>query len=130
MNQNYILIGAAIVAVIIGGVFLGQKLKKRNLPPGNMNQINPTSETGTTINSPIAGQPQVKVSTSKGDFTIELRPEVDNAAVVQLLGKISSGECDNRTVSECGLVDKSYVQVISGQLTPDAKISSIFILSK
>lgn len=97
MNRNYLLLGAAIVAVIIGGVFLGQKLKNRNLPIGTMNQATPTSNSVGTTQTPIAGRPQVKISTSKGDITLELRPDVAPKTVANYLGKWSRGECDNRT---------------------------------
>jgi len=62
-----------------------------------MNQTNPTSETDTAINKPIVGRPQVKISTSKGDITLELRPDVAPKTVANYLGKWSRGECDNRT---------------------------------
>jgi len=98
VNRNYLLIGAAIVAVIIGGVFLGQKLRKRNLSTGSMTQATPTSssQTGTTEN-PIPGKPQVKISTAKGDIVIELLPNIAPKTVANYLSKWSRGECDNLT---------------------------------
>ena len=96
MSRNNILIGAAIVAVIIGGVFVSQKLKKRNLPTGNMSQTTSTTEETGSVQNPISGKPQVKISTSKGDITVELRPDIAPKTVANYLGKWSRGECDNR----------------------------------
>lgn len=53
-------------------------------------------DTNPTIN-PIPGKPQVKVATSKGDFIIELRPDIAPETVANFLGKWSRGECDNLT---------------------------------
>ena len=85
------------MAVIIGGVFLGQKLKTRNLPAGTMTQATPTPSAAAPAQNPIAGRPQVKISTSKGDITIELRPDAAPQTVANFLGKWSRGECDNLT---------------------------------
>ena len=97
MNRNYLLLGAVIVAVIVGGVYLGQRLKNKKLPTGTMNQATPTSNSIGTTQTPIVGRPQVKISTSKGDITLELRPDVAPKTVANYLGKWSRGECDNRT---------------------------------
>lgn len=96
MNKNSVLVGALVVAVIIGGVFLGQKLKKRNLPTGNMNLTNPTSESDSATNRPIVGRPQVKISTSKGDITLELRPDVAPKTVANFLNKWSNDYCNDK----------------------------------
>lgn len=94
-----------------------------------MTQASPTPQTEASA-SPIPGQPQVKVNTAAGEAIVELRPDIDNAAVASLLAKLSRGECNNQTVSDCGLTGKNYIRVISGQLTSDAKISSTLILGK
>ncbi len=129
MNRNSLLIGLAAVVAIGGGVFLAQRLRNRSLPTGNMTQASPTPETGT-IASPIPGQPQVKVNTVQGEAIVELHPQIDNLAVAELLAKFSRGECDNLTVTQCGLADKNYVRVISGTLTASAKILSTILLGK
>ena len=96
MNRNSILIGIAIILVIIGGVYLANRLRNRKLPDGSMTQASPTPTTGTS-ESPIPGKPQVKITTSKGDIVIELRPDVAPKTVANFLGKWSRGECDGRT---------------------------------
>ncbi len=95
-DRNTIWVGLAVVLVIVGGVFLSQRLRKRNLPTGNMTQASPTPTAGTS-ESPIPGKPQVKITTSKGDIVIELRPDVAPKTVANYLGLWSRGECNGRT---------------------------------
>lgn len=96
MERNRISIGVAVILVIIGGIFLANRLKNRSLPDGNMTQSTPSPATGS-IDSPIQGKPQVKIATSKGDLVIELRPDVAPKTVAHFLGKWSRGECDGLT---------------------------------
>lgn len=129
MNRNSLLLAAAVVAAVVGGVFLARRLRQRNLPEGKMTQTSPPPQT-VAVASPIPGRPQVQITTTSGSAIVELRPDIDNAAVANLLAKLSRGECVDQTTTDCGLINKNFIQVISGQLPPDAKISSAFILGK
>ncbi|MBI5358566.1 peptidylprolyl isomerase [Candidatus Amesbacteria bacterium] len=42
-------------------------------------------------------RPQVKINTSKGDFVIELRPDLAPKTVANFLAKFNSGYCNNLT---------------------------------
>jgi len=97
LERNTVFIGLAIVLVIVGGVFLANRLRKRNLPTGNISQSTPTPTTASSTENPIPGKPQVKISTAKGDIVIELRPDIAPKTVANYLGKWSRGECDGRT---------------------------------
>lgn len=133
MNRNSAIAAAVVIAVVVAGVVISRGLKTRPLPSGQVSQTAPAASptaASQAASQPLTGKPRVIISTTKGDVTLELRPQVDNGAVAQLLGKISRGECDNQTVSDCGLADKSYIRVISGQLTPGDKIISTTVLTK
>lgn len=144
MNRNNLLIGAAIVAVVVGGVFLGQRLRNRSLPDAAMTQATPTPTTGTVAN-PISGKPQVRITVAnKGTLEVELDPNSNMEAVANFLGKWSRGECDNQTLSQCGITIKSDGTVTDSlgniigkvigptelSLSSEDQISSTLILSK
>jgi cyclophilin family peptidyl-prolyl cis-trans isomerase len=97
MNRNLI-IGITTVAVaILLGLFIVSRYKSnQTLPTGDMTQDQMT-QTPTTNTEAITGKPQVRISTSKGDFVIELRPDVAPKTVANFLNKFSSGFCDNLT---------------------------------
>ena len=51
----------------------------------------------TLTSAPISGRPQVQISTSKGDFVIELRPDVAPKTVANFLGLFAQGKCNSLT---------------------------------
>ncbi len=95
MNRNYIFAAVAVIVVIILGIVLGNRFKSRNLPNGQMTQPSPTTAASP---SPIAitGKPQVQFTTSKGDFVIELRPDVAPKTVANFLNKWANGYCNDK----------------------------------
>jgi len=48
-------------------------------------------------NQPISGHPQVQISTPKGDFVLELRPDLAPKTVGNFLGRFAQGQCDGLT---------------------------------
>lgn len=97
MNRNSLIAAIIIIiAAIIAGLVISQKYKKI-LTTGKITQATPTAGESGTLQQPLKTKPQVLISTSKGDFTIELRPDVAPKTVTNFLAKFSSGYCDNLT---------------------------------
>ncbi len=69
----------------------------KNLPNGKMTQEGATNSATTTQNEAIKTRPQVQVSTSKGDFVIELRPDVAPKTVTNFLTKFANDYCNGLT---------------------------------
>lgn len=96
MNRNSLIVAIVIIAVIIAGLVISQKYKK-TLTTGKISQATPTAGESGTLQQPLNTRPQVQISTPKGDFVIELRPDVAPKTVTNFLAKFSSGYCDNLT---------------------------------
>ena len=96
MNKNALIVLIAIVLVIIGAVLIGRTIKNRQLTTGlvTQNQLEMSPLPGSVA---LKARPQVSISTSKGDFTIELRPDVAPKTVANFLAKFSLGYCNNLT---------------------------------
>ena len=96
MNKNALVALVVVVLVIIGAVLISWTVKNRQLSTGKVTQNQPEM-------SPLPGsealktRPQVSISTSKGDFTIELRPDIAPKTVANFLSKFSLGYCNNLT---------------------------------
>lgn len=97
MLRNYLIAGISIILVVVGGYLLGQNLKEKPLPTGTISQTTMPLTTTTTAETPITGKPLVTISTSKGDITIEMRPDVAPKTVANFLEKFTSGYCNNLT---------------------------------
>ncbi len=96
MNRNSLIVAIVVIAIIIVGLLVSQK-HKRTLTPGKITQATPTAGESGTLQQPLETKPQVLISTSKGDFTIELRPDVAPKTVTNFLAKFSTGYCNNLT---------------------------------
>ncbi len=99
MNKQGLIVGAIILAALIAIPFVkNQNLMSKLLPTGNVVQDADLPQTQTTTApEPIKGKPRVEISTSKGKFVIELRPDVAPKTVVNFLSKWNSGYCDAKT---------------------------------
>lgn len=96
MNRNSLIVAIVVIAAIIAGLVISQKYKK-TLTTGKISQATPTAGESATLQQPLKTKPQILISTSKGDFTIELRPDVAPKTVTNFLTKFSTGYCDNLT---------------------------------
>ena len=96
MNRNSLIVVVVIIVIIIVGLVVSKNYKK-TLTTGKVSQATPTAGESGTLQQPLKTKPQVLISTSKGDFTIELRPDVAPKTVTNFLAKFSSGYCDNLT---------------------------------
>ncbi len=96
MNKGYLVVFLIIFFVIVG--FLVYKAKQKiNLPTGKVTQTEEIAGQSGTMQTPITGKPQIKITTTQGDFTIELRPDVAPKTVANYLSKFSTGFCQNLT---------------------------------
>lgn len=96
MNRNSLIVAVVIIAIIIVGLMVSKNYKK-TLTTGKVTQATPTAGESGTLQQPLKTRPQILISTSKGDFTIELRPDVAPKTVTNFLAKFSTGYCDNLT---------------------------------
>lgn len=96
-DRKFATIGIVVLLVaVVLGLVVYKKLGK-NLPSGKMTQNDATNSALTTQNEAIKTRPQVKISTSKGDFVIELRPDVAPKTVANFLAKFSNSYCNGLT---------------------------------
>ncbi len=101
MEENRsVIIGAVVVLIVVlAGVWLVMRAKKaaNTLPNGKITtQMNP-SATPLDMAKMLSIRPQVVIATSKGDITLELRPDVAPKTVSNFLLKFNNGFCDNLT---------------------------------
>ena len=96
MNRNSLIAAIVVIAAIIVGLVISRNYRK-TLSTGKITQATPTAGESGTLQQPLKTKPQILISTSKGDFTIELRPDVAPKTVTNFLAKFSSGYCDNLT---------------------------------
>ena len=71
--------------------------RSRLLPPGSLTTSTQLELPTPGPTTPITGRPRVEISTSKGNFTVELRPDLAPKTVTNFLSKWNSGYCDNLT---------------------------------
>jgi cyclophilin family peptidyl-prolyl cis-trans isomerase len=87
-----------IFFIIIAIYFFSNSLHNRNLPSGKITQTESipldTPEASSNI---ITGRPQVEFTTSKGKFTIELRPDLAENSVINFIKKWAFGYCNSLT---------------------------------
>ena len=96
-ERKYQIAGAIVLLVaVVLGLIIYKKMGK-NLPNGKMTQEGATNSATTTQNEAIKTRPQVQVSTSKGDFVIELRPDVAPKTVTNFLTKFANDYCNGLT---------------------------------
>jgi peptidyl-prolyl cis-trans isomerase B (cyclophilin B) len=93
-NRNLVIIALIIILLGIWGLS-----RRTNLnPTGKLEESSPVDITNLNASpAPITGRPQVEVSTTKGKFVIEMRPDIAQKTVVNFLSKFSSGFCENKT---------------------------------
>lgn len=96
-NTRYLVSGVIVVIlVIIAGVYINKKFGNKNLPTGTFETASPSgTPSNNTINTNF--RPKVKINTSKGEFEIELRPDLAPKTVANFLAKFNSGYCNNLT---------------------------------
>lgn len=99
MNDKKYLWSGLATLLVVAAVFTytnRDKIFSRSLNTGSLTTPT-TAPTNTMPNSPITGNPQVTLTTPKGSFTIELRPDVAPKTVANYLAKWNSGYCDGLT---------------------------------
>lgn len=95
MSRRNLIIGLVILAVL--AFFVYKSRANRPLPAGRITTDIQISPTPIVTPEPITTRPRVQISTSKGDFIIELRPDLAPQSVVNFLTKWSNGYCNNLT---------------------------------
>jgi peptidyl-prolyl cis-trans isomerase B (cyclophilin B) len=96
MNRKILLLLAIILAV--GGWLYLNRDKSKQLPTGDVSQdLSPDKLVSSITPAPLTGRPQVEISTSKGSFIIELRPDLAQQSVVNFLSKWSNQACNGLT---------------------------------
>lgn len=96
MNRTSFIVAIVIIAAIIVGLLVSKNFSK-TLTTGKITQATPTAGESGILQQPLNTRPQVQISTPKGDFVIELRPDVAPKTVTNFLAKFSSGYCNNLT---------------------------------
>lgn len=98
-ENRSLLIGLVIIlaAVLAGVWFVKSKNSTKSLPDGKITTQMKPSAPPLDLEKMLSIRPQIVVSTSKGDFTMELRPDVAPKTVANFLQKFNSGYCDNLT---------------------------------
>lgn len=89
-----------ILLIIVGAlvIIVKDRLARQTLPTGNMTtDQNITNFPENVSPAPIPGRPQVTINTSRGAFTLELRPDVAPKTVANFLTKFNNGYCNNLT---------------------------------
>lgn len=99
MNQNkYLVAGIAALVALFGiGFYLNRNRDTAPLSNGTINQGTPAPTNMGTVDAPIPGRPQATITTSKGKFTIELRPDLAPKTVANYLDKFNTGYCNGKT---------------------------------
>jgi len=96
LSRKQVTLAAAVLLLMVAYI----ARNGRTLPSGKMTTP-PAPDSGVDISSitpaVITGRPQVEVNTSKGKFTIELRPDVAPKTVVNFLSKWNSGYCNDKS---------------------------------
>lgn len=90
-----------IVLLILGGlllIFYFNRNRQELASGGKLEESNPVDISKLNISpEPITGRPQVEITTPKGKFVIELRPDVAQKTVINYLAKFSSKYCEGKT---------------------------------
>lgn len=100
MEQNRsLIVGLVIVlvAVVAGVWWVKFKKPQGNLPNGKITTAMQPTPIPLDLEKMLSVRPQVVVSTSKGDVTLELRPDVAPKTVSNFLLKFNTGYCDGLT---------------------------------
>lgn len=86
------------ILAVIAAVILLVKSGNRNLPDGKIIQTPPLNIPDSQITPQvIPGKPRVEISTSKGIFVLELRPDLSPKSTANFLSKWVSGYCNGKT---------------------------------
>lgn len=96
MNRTGLIVAIVVIAAIVVGLLVSKNFQK-TLTTGKITQATPTAGESGVLQQPLTTRPQVQISTPKGNFVIELRPDVAPKTVTNFLAKFSSGYCDNLT---------------------------------
>lgn len=97
LDQKTLLIG---LLILLAGIIYFSRSNRNIVSTGKLEESNPVdiSKLNTTVTpEPVTGKPQVEITTSRGKFVLELRPDLAQKTVVNYLAKFSSGYCVNKT---------------------------------
>lgn len=100
MQENRSLIVGLVIVVIaiLAGVWFIKTKKAANpLPDGKITTLMNPSPSPLDMEKMLSIRPQVVIATSKGNITLELRPDVAPKTVSNFLLKFNTGYCDNLT---------------------------------
>jgi peptidyl-prolyl cis-trans isomerase B (cyclophilin B) len=95
MSKRKVYIGLIILLAL--GFYLYQLRANRPLPTGQISQDLQISPSPIVTPAAIPTHPQVQISTTKGTFTVELRPDIAPQSAINFLTKWSNGYCDGLT---------------------------------
>lgn len=91
MNKKLILGLVAVAALVF--VFSN---RSRLLPTGKMTQDQPLDSSLIVTPTVLSSRPQVEIQTSKGTFTVELRPDLAPKTVTNFLSKWVNDYCNGK----------------------------------
>jgi cyclophilin family peptidyl-prolyl cis-trans isomerase len=89
-DRRTLIIASVLVVLVIFGL---QKNRATNLPSGQVTEIGQISLNDTSP-EPFTDRPLIEISTPKGVFTLELRPDISPEAALNFLNKWSVGYCN------------------------------------
>jgi len=85
----------ATLGLLLLFVFYLNYNRSQSLPSGLLTESEPvTVNIPTTTPEPFLGYPSFEISTTKGNFTVQLRPDLAPESVFNFLKKWSQGDCN------------------------------------
>lgn len=99
-DNRFLFVGVSfilVIAVIIGVVWWKYSRKLQISGTNTMITATPIPLQTSPWSENITGKPRVQISTNKGSFVIELRPDLAPKTVANFLQKFSSGFCKSLT---------------------------------
>ncbi len=88
----------AAVFVVLAVAFYLNSRHNRLLPTGKISQTEPVNLGASDISQAvISGRPQVEITTSRGKFVVELRPDLAQNTVINYMQKWVAGYCNSLT---------------------------------
>lgn len=94
MNRKFVLLGTILLILVIIIANKTSALKEKVLPDGKMTQEQLSPDKIDTLPYILDARPQVEISTTKGTFLIELRPDLSPKSVGYFLSQWNAGSCN------------------------------------
>lgn len=99
-DNRFLFVGVGIclvIAIIIGGLWWNYSRRIQISGKQNMTQTIEKTNNELIESAKLSGKPWVKITTTSGSFTIEMRPDLAPKTVANFLEKFSNGFCKGLT---------------------------------